>query len=106
MLSSSDTAPVAELEDLEVAWNSTLQFTMQSSFHLLIGSLCSLGVSLSRCLALNTGDRNNVPWRTLNKYLQNKQFQISCLEADSRLFPGTLKETKHHSSNPEACSSL
>lgn len=72
MLSSSDTAPVAELEAPEVAWDSTPEFTAQSSFHLLIASLCSRGVSLSRCLALNTGDGNNVPWRTLSKYLQNK----------------------------------
>lgn len=72
MLSSSDAAPGAELEGREVGWSSTLSFTLHSSFHLLIAFLCSSGDSLTRYLALNTGDGNNVPWRTLIKYLQNK----------------------------------
>lgn len=71
MLSSFNTVPVAEPVDPEVTCNSILQLTMRSSFHFLIASLFSSGISLSKCLAFNTGDGNNVPWRALRKYLQN-----------------------------------
>lgn len=70
-LSSFNTVPVAELEDPEVTCNSILQLTKHSFFHFLIASLFSSGTSLSKRLALNTEDGNNVPWRALRKYLQN-----------------------------------